>query len=181
MARTTAQDLVLEVLKNADNEWTGKTRLFKAFYFAHLYYARDNPGRLTKWPIARLPKGPGIHDGEKLLGELEQAGYLTIEQVHEGPYPEQRYRLTERAQQVQNIPDDARAAIKEATLFCKDKSAVLLSQLTHEYSRSWNEGKDGEILNIYVDLIPEDEYVARQGTIDEMDKLLERAIGEIAE
>jgi hypothetical protein len=178
MARTTAHDLVLEILRNADNEWTGKTRLFKAFYFAHLYYARDNPGRLTTWPIARLPKGPGIHDSATLFRDLERGGYLTIEHVHEGPYPEERYRLTEKGQQLRDVPEDARAAIKEATLFCKDKSAAFLSQLTHEYSRSWTDGKDGEILNIYLDLIPDDEYTIRQETIDEMDKLLERAARE---
>src|SRR5262249_30621489 len=77
-------------------EWTGKAKLFKAFYFAHLYYANENPGLLTSWPIARLPQGPGIHQSQELFGRLVSEGCLTIEQVHEGPYPDYRYRLTEK-------------------------------------------------------------------------------------
>jgi hypothetical protein len=59
MARIDAQRLVLELIRSAGGAWDGKARLFKAFYFAHLYYARSEPGILTDWPIVRTPRGPG--------------------------------------------------------------------------------------------------------------------------
>src|SRR3954447_14758310 len=96
MPRTSARDVILEILRHTDGEWTGKTKLFKAFYFAHLYYANEHPGLLTDWPIARLAQGPGIHNSEQLFADLRQAGCLTVELIHEGPYPEYRYRLTEQ-------------------------------------------------------------------------------------
>ncbi len=177
MPRTKAEDVILEILRTADGEWTGKTRLFKTFYFAHLYYANENPGLLTDWPIARMPQGPGIDKSHQLFAGLVKDGYLIVEVVHEGPYPENRYRLTEKGRDAVPPPEDARAAIKEATLFCQPKTAAELSQITHERSRSWMEGKDGEILNIYIDTIPEDEYEKRRSAIEEAEKLMASALG----
>src|SRR4051794_835855 len=78
VAKTTAHAVVLEILRQADGEWTGKTKLFKAFYFAHLYYAAERPGALTHWPIARMPQGPGIDNSEGLFSELVRDGLLTV-------------------------------------------------------------------------------------------------------
>jgi hypothetical protein len=177
MPRTRAHDVILEILRNADGEWTGTSKLFKAFYFAHLYFANERPGLLTDWPIVRMPQGPGIGQSHQLFGELVGDGYLTIEQVHEGPYPECRYRLTDKGRDATRPPEDARAAIKEATLFCQLRTAAELSQITHERSRSWIESKDGEVLNIYLDRIPDDEYQKREGEIARLDEQLTRALG----
>ena len=35
-----------------------KTNLFKAFYHAHLEFARTQPGYLSNWPIVHMPNGP---------------------------------------------------------------------------------------------------------------------------
>ena len=176
MARTRAHEVILDILRNADGEWTGKSRLDKAFYFAHLYFANERPGLLTDWPIARLPQGPAIGNSHELLQELVRDGFLTIEQVHEGPYPEYRYRLTDKGREAPRPPEDARSAIKEATLFCQPRSAAELSQLTHERSRSWIEGKDGDILDIYLDTIPEEEFQKREKEIARLDEQLEKAL-----
>jgi len=178
MPRTKARDVILEILRNADGEWTGKAKLFKAFYFAHLYYANERPGLLTDWPIARLPQGPGIDRSPELFDGMVQAGYLLIERVHDGPFPEYRYRLTEKGRLVDRLPEDAAAAIKEATLFCLPRSAAELSQLTHERSRSWIEGKNGDVLNIYIDTIPDDEYEKRRTTLAELDNQLSAIWGD---
>jgi hypothetical protein len=178
MPRTKAPDVILEILRNADGEWTGKAKLFKTFYFAHLYYADQKPNLLTDWPIARMPQGPGIDQSHKLFGELVGEGYLTIESVHEGPYPEQRYRLTEKGRDAARPPEDARAAIREATLFCQGRTAAELSQLTHERSRSWIEGNNGDVLDIYLDLIPDEEYQQRAEEIARLDGLLAKALSE---
>ena len=176
MPRMKAQDVVLEILRNADGEWTGKAKLFKAFYFAHLYYANERPGLLTDWPIARMPQGPGIGKSDELFGDLLGGGFLTIEQVHEGPYPEYRYRLTDKGRDANRPPEDARAAIKDATLFCLSRTAAELSQVTHERSRSWLQGKDGDVLNIYIDTIPDDEYERREKEIERLDEQLSQIL-----
>ena len=173
MPKTTAESVLLEILRQSDGEWTGKTRLFKAFYFAHLYYGSQRPGLLTDWPFARMPQGPGIDKSDELFARLTEGGLLTSEMVHgEGPYPEYRYRLTENGFKSPPVPEDAARAIEKSVLFCKDKSAGQLSQLTHDHSRSWIEGKDGDILNIDIDLIPEEEYVKRQAELRRLETSL---------
>src|SRR5581483_9784151 len=84
MSRVSARDVVLEIIRSADGEWVGKTRLHKAFYFAHLYYAAERPRLLTSHAIARLPQGPGIQGGDELISELIRDGLLTVELTHEG-------------------------------------------------------------------------------------------------
>src|SRR5579872_6868508 len=118
MPQTKARDVILEILRNTDGEWNGKTKLFKAFYFAHLYYANERPGLLTDWPIARMPQGPGIDKGDALLAGLVRDGYLTVEHFHEGPYPENRYRLTDKGWKAGGLPEDAKCAVEKATIFC---------------------------------------------------------------
>src|SRR5438034_9436388 len=107
MPRATAQQVILELIRQGKGEWVGKAKLFKAFYFAHLYYADERPGILTDWPIVRMPEGPGIHDSGTLFAELVREGYLTIDRTHEGPYPEQRYRLTDKGTTALPLPEDA--------------------------------------------------------------------------
>jgi hypothetical protein len=177
MPRTKAENVVLEILRSADGEWTGKTRLSKAFYFAHLFYASEQPGLLTDWPLARMAEGPAIHDSDKLFGQLTRAGLLVIERVHEGPYPEYRYRLADREKEMLALPEDARKAIQKAVLYCRDKTASQLSALTHEQSRSWKLGKDGDLLDIYIDLIPDEEYTERQAEIDRLASQLPAILG----
>lgn len=178
MPRTSAQNVILAILRFGDGEWSGKVKLHKAFYFAHLYYAKDHPGFLTDWPIAKLEHGPGIHNDMKLIGDMSEAGLLEVELIHEGPYPEYRYRLTEKGRNAgSDLPPDAREAIEKAALECKNRSAADLSLMTHERSRSWIEGKMGEPLNIYIDIIPDDEYQRRQQRLHELTKELENVFG----
>ena len=173
MPKSTAESVLLEILRQADGEWTGKTRLFKAFYFAHLFYGLQRPGLLTDWPIVRMPQGPGIDNSDELFTRLIEGGLLTSEMVHgEGPYSEYRYRLTDQGLRALPVPDDAARAIEKSVLFCKDKSSGQLSQLTHDHSRSWIEGKDGDILDIDIDLISEEEYAKRQAELTRMEATL---------
>ncbi len=178
MARATAKDVILEILRVTDGEWTGKTKLFKAFYFAHLYYAQERPDLLTDWPIVKMPTGPGIHESHRLFGDLIREGLLVVESVHEGPYPEHRYRLTEAGRKAQRLPDDqARLAVEKAALFCHVKTAEELTQMTHERSRSWQEGEDGAALNVEVDVIPDDEYEARKAEFTRLSGVISEVLG----
>jgi hypothetical protein len=179
MPRTTAKRVILEILRVGDGEWSGKVKLHKAFYFAHLYYANEHPGFLTDWPIAKLQHGPGIHHDEPLIQGMVDEGLLEVELVHEGPYPEYRYRLTQKGREEgAETPEDARLAIEKAAIFSKDRTASELSFLTHERSRSWNAGQMGEILNIYIDTIPDDEYQRRQEQMRELSRNLAGILGE---
>ncbi len=176
MPKATARQVVLELIKQTGGNWVGKTRLFKAFYFAHLFYAGTEAGILTNWPIARMPQGPGIHNSHELLSGLEKDGRLQIELTNEGPYPEYRYRLGPSADMEQGLPDHAKEAVKKAAEFVSNHTAAELSQLTHDYSRSWNEGKDGDVLDIYVDLIPDDEYLEEKQKLLELDRQLQEIL-----
>lgn len=177
MAKTTAHAVVLEILRRADGEWSGKTKLFKAFYFSHLYYAAERPGSLTDWPIARMPQGPGIHDSDVLFAELVGEGLLTVEHIHDGPYPEYRYRLTEKGKKTDPLTGVPGVAVERAARFCLTKTAAELSQLTHEHSRSWNEAKNGDLLDVEVDLIPGEEYARRSEEIRCNEQLLATVLG----
>jgi hypothetical protein len=178
MAPISAEDLILEILRDADGEWLGRTRLNKAFYFAHLYYAIERPGLLTDWPIVRMPQGPGIDKGDELLAKLVREGYMTVEHFHDGPFPENRYRLTDKARPSRGLPGDAKSAIEKATIFCQNKTAAELSQITHENSRSWNQAKDGDILDIHIDTISDDEYERRKVEVARLDKIMSTVLGD---
>jgi hypothetical protein len=180
MPRATAQQVILELIRDANGQWIGKKKLFKAFYFAHLYYAEEQPGLLTDWPIARMPEGPGIDSSGKLFGELVQQGFLAVDVVHEGPFPEYRYTLSAKAAAETPLPEDACKAIKEAVNFAAPRSAEELSLITHERSRAWREGKDGDILDIYIDIIPEDEFDREQAKLAALDQTMKEVLGGFA-
>lgn len=177
MARTDAKRVILEIIRQADGEFAGKTKLFKAFYFAHLEYYDKNPGILTDWPMARMPEGPGIHKSRELFDDLKKDGSMVVELVHDGFYPEYRYRLTDQAKSLPPPPSDVASAIQRVVDFVRDKTGSELSDYTHEHSRSWKQAKDGEIIDIYVDLIPDDEYEQRQKSIGEAEAVYKATFG----
>ena len=92
-----AKQVLVELIRAAGGEWTGKTRLYKAYYLAHLYYAETEPDYLTNWPVVKMPYGPGIECGDELLNQLVLAGVLVRKHTAVGPYTATAYRLTEKA------------------------------------------------------------------------------------
>ena len=164
-----AHDVVVEIVRQAGGELTGKSRLFQAFYLAHLFYADAEPGYLTDWPIVRMPNGPGIDASDVLLGALQARGLLRVDTVPIGPYWAAAYKLVEKVA-LPELPEAATKAIREAVEFVKSRSAAEMTELTHEYSRSWAEARDGQELNIYVDLIPDDAYERRRLDLEALDR-----------
>ena len=55
----------------------------------------------------------------------------------------------------------------------KDKSVAELRELTHEYSRSWRTTRDGEELDIYIDLQAEDEYRQHEALFDKFGPMID--------
>lgn len=165
-----AKQVILEIVRQAseDHGLRGKLKLFKAFYLAHLLYAEDSPGYLTEWPIIRMPNGPGIDNADELFEELLAEGALEIESSRRPTdlQAPEVYHWTGKAAPEEPLPEAALQAIREAMTFVRDKSALQLSEWTHELSRSWNFAKDGEQLNIYIDLIPEGEYLTQKKRLD---------------
>ncbi len=167
--RERAKQVIVELIKQAGGELVGATRLHNAFYAAHLYYAEMAPGYLTAWPMIKTPKGPGIADGEKLLQELEAAGTLRTEPGRLGPYPAKKHVLAKKTRA--ELPPVAVQAIKEAIRFVTDPGMAALSA----QSRSWQLAGEGEELNIYIDLIPDDEYEARENRLNQIEKVMAAA------
>jgi hypothetical protein len=160
-----AKQVIAEIVRCAGGELIGTSRLYKAFYFAHLFYAERAPDYLTSWPIVKMPNGPGIDQGEMLLATMSRAGMLQTRTTKVGPYPATAYRISEQSFPGQGLSNVAIEAIRDAVNFVKDKTAAELSELTHENSRSWNAAKEGQSLNIYIDQIADDEFEMRQADL----------------
>lgn len=161
-----AKEVFVEILRQADGWIVGKTRLFKAFYLAHLYYFRQNSGLLTDWPIVHMPFGPGVEAGQELINELVASGAVRVRHESDGPFPEIEFRLAQPTPS--GLAAAAQEAIRSAVRFVSDKSATELSNLLHERSRAWNSARPGEPLNIYTDMIPEEQFDSEQARLTEI-------------
>ena len=175
--RNRAKKVIVEIIRQAGGELTATTRLYKAFYFAHLYYAEAAPGYLSDWPIVKMPNGPGIHSCGGVVAELIAEGVLATDHVPVGPFRAVRYRFTGRDLSGTPLPDEGVRAVQRAVQLVQDKPATELSDMTHEFSRSWNMANDGDELNIYVDLIPDDEYETREENLARLRKSLDEVLG----
>jgi hypothetical protein len=170
----TSEELVAAIIAAAGGVLHGKTRLYKAFYAAHLAFWKRGNGYLTEETMVKMPHGPGIHGGNKLLAHLEQIGSIVIDQSDDFFYPEFKYRLVGTPPQVSR---EQLAAIEEAVKWIEGRSAAQLSQETHDKSISWNEASEGDALDIYVDLMDYDEYLSVQDRLEEELDFVRSALG----
>jgi hypothetical protein len=152
-----AEAVLVAILTECGTEGLGRTKLYKAFWLAHVYYTKQNAGFLTQWPIVRMPNGPGIDRGFQLLSDLQTHGLIRLSSVSVGPFTEQKATLASN-QTCTSLDGPAMDAIRDAVAFVQSQSASELSAFSHDYSRSWNTVGNGEELDIYSDLIPDDEY-----------------------
>ncbi len=174
--RLRAQQVILEMANQSpDNKIEGKARLFKIFYLAHLYYAYDEVGFLSEWPIVKMPEGPGIDRLNHLLHDLLTQKMLETTPIRIGPYPAMCYRATGKAWPGAPLEREAVEAIRQAVKFARNKTGAQLSDLTHEYSYSWNEAESGMELNIYLDLLSEEERKQAKQTASEVQASVEEA------
>lgn len=174
-----AKRIICELIAAAGGVFCGTVRLNKAFYFAHLYYWRDEGDVLTDYPIVRLPNGPCIDDYDILLEQLAAEGRISISTRPLGPYTETVYQLT--SGQRFNHEGPPAAAILRAVEFVDSHSAVELSDITHEYSRSWQETPNGKEMNIYTDLLSDEEIwelKARTAQVTDEETRVEQAWAE---
>ena len=93
ISRGRAKAVLAAILLSAGGELAGKTRLYKAFYHAHLWYFQNHPGTLTDWPFFRGPHGPALDDGDSLLAEMVADGIIARSSRPAGGYDEQVFKL----------------------------------------------------------------------------------------
>lgn len=161
-SREEAKRIILAIIALAGGRFDCKTTLFKAFYVAHLFYWEDSPGVLTTHPIARMPLGHGIDDHEAILQELEQAGLLSVEITQNGPYRQNTFVTSVNVE----VNEDERKAILKAVDWVKGKSASEVSEWSHQNSRTWQNGENGDLLAIYLDILSDKEYDEIQQRLD---------------
>jgi hypothetical protein len=172
-----AKQVICQIIAAAGGRLEGKLRLFKAFYFAHLFYWQQGTGVLTDHPIVRMPMGPGIDKSEALLGALQGEGRIRIGTRANGPFREYIYEL---ASPVEVDPSNPRyRAIEEAVEWVRDKTAGELSLETHLYSRSWRNEADGQVLDIYSDLLDDEEYEGVRKRLADAAGVIHDALGTI--
>lgn len=169
-----ARDVLLAILRAAGGEWTGTTTLHMAFYYAHLHYSRNNLGLLTDQPILRTSQGPGIEQGDALIADMIRDDLLTKELVEDRCPSEYRYRLTDCGSSLGDLPEAARMAVEAAAGFCREKTSAELLVFLQRDSRTWREGADGDQLDLYVDLVPDEEYEQHTADILELERQLFR-------
>ena len=161
--RERAKLIIAEIIRQAGGSFRNKTNLYKAFYHAHLRFAETQSGYLSNWPIVKMPRGPGINDGSKLIAELVNEGILDLD---DNVIDEEKgisaicFELIGEAKG--ELSTEAIEAIKLGVQQVAGKTAAQVSSDAYEVSRSSRDARDGEELNIYLDLIPEEEFARRE-------------------
>jgi hypothetical protein len=154
--RDRAKRIIVELVRQAGGVFYNKTNLFKGFWRAHLAYADQNHGYLSNWPIVRMPRGPGIDNFDHLLAEMLRDDWLATDEKEFDGKVAMVFTL---GQQSPNTGLDNRQieAVKAGVKAVKYKSADFVSDRSHEDSRVWYEAANGQTLDIYLDLVPDEE------------------------
>jgi hypothetical protein len=175
--REAAKRIVCALIQEAGNTFNGKTRLYKAFYWAHLHYWQHHDGVLTAYPIARMPYGPGIDRGEDLLFEMQCQHLIRIESSGDPDFPEQVFRLV--ADFPINLTDDERESVRHGLAKVESRSGKQASADAHQQSRNWQRLPNGKIMNIYEDLLPEAEVERSRLANTAIKALLDQTLGQV--
>jgi len=154
-AREKAKAILAKIVESAGGSFNGKTRLYKAFYVAHLLHFRDRHGVLSDYPIVRMPRGPALDAGDVLLSELQAEGFIRLGQRPVGPYMEDVFTLARPAEPLTSAEHES---VRRAVEWIGDRPATELSEWTHEFSNTWEDTPNGRQMNIYADLLSESEY-----------------------
>ena len=171
-----AKALLCAIIEENGGRLEGMTRLYKVFYYAHLVHWHRNRGMLSEYPLVKMPKGPGIDDGDVLLNELKQEGLIESQTQQKGPYPENMYTL--RGQVPNPISADEREAIRHALDWAnRHPTATHLSDVTHSESRAWNLSEMGEDLDLTLDTLSDEQYSEMIRARDWADNLVDSVFG----
>jgi len=170
-----AKQLILAIIYQFGGQPVSSRKLHHAFYIAHLYYFGDQSGLLTDWPMVKGPDGPKIELAQTLIEELVQEGALKQKPETVGPFRTVCYQPTGVRPAESNLSEAETAAVVAAVEFVGPRSDSELSALIAELARSWRTAAMGERLNIFPDVIPEEEYSRREKEL----KILEEHINQV--
>lgn len=167
--------VVYEIIRQSPGDaFDGKTRLFKAFYFAHLYYAKQESRLLSSWPIVRMPNGPGIGNFQALLKDLLASNLIRTEVIEEGPYSTTRYSVTDVDPSWEPLSAGELQAIRDSARYVSDKNAAHLSAITHDMSRAWINNNDGDEINVFDDIVEEEVYQDERARAQSLEEAFEK-------
>lgn len=163
--REKAKQIILAIIQESDGGvFCGTTRLYKAFYHAHLFFWKEHRGALSFYPVVHMPKGPGIDQSRELIHELASAGKIGVTQRPSGDYTEDVYKVKGRL--TLNLTEAELDAVRKALSVVEGKGSLRVSAESH--GPSFYVTKDGEEQNIYLDTLSElefEEMQARQARI----------------
>jgi hypothetical protein len=165
-----ARGVILEILRQSlgqNGARPSRSQINHRFWLAHLYYARENRGFLTTWPILRASGGVEIWKVDGLLRDLVDDGLAEVEVIDVGPIPVCVYACTPAAAEG-HLPDAAITAVSRAIADGKDVGSNSALGWPVTLSRAWRETPEGEEMNIYIDLIPDDAHETRRRSLEEM-------------
>lgn len=154
-----AKRIILGIIQKSGGSLEGRTRLYKAFYAAHLFYWQKHGLYLTTHPIVCMPNGPGIDGGHNILRRLRQEGIVRVSLRSAGPHMVDVYELVPGA--TVELEATEAEAIEEALKWIEGKSGTAISEESHAASVTWTEaaerGEYGKSLHIFLDSLSEEE------------------------
>jgi hypothetical protein len=159
--RRRAKAVIVEIIRQHGGSMRSKTHLFKAFWKANVAAAQVSGKPLTSYPIVRMPRGPGIHNVSRLLGELMAEDAITVDPPSEDPYDPFEFALIDETAYEGFLSREDREAIAAGVAAVRGKSAAQISEESHRDSRSWNNSENGEELDIFLDAVPDLEFTNR--------------------
>src|SRR5205809_1968972 len=122
-----AQQVILEIVRQAGGLLEGDARLHMAAYVAHLYYFEDCPGVLTQCRFVKAYNVPVIESADQLVRELVESGALAAEVVKVGPFPLTSYHLGDKAALLPALGPPEVDAVRKAVQFVQPKATVELA------------------------------------------------------
>ncbi|MBI3099479.1 MAG: hypothetical protein HYY93_14815 [Planctomycetes bacterium] len=160
--RSRAEDIIVGLIAAAGSDGLKlKTRLFKAFYYAHLHYFRKTGDLLSAWPIVHMPKGAGIDEGTKIVRELIGSGRIRGVPARAGDYDTTHYFLGS-VPKARVFDPQVQKSIRWAVAFVAGKSATDLSDLMHRTSESWKCSRNGGEMDWTIDTLSEPDLTEMQ-------------------
>lgn len=157
-----ALDVITEILRLGGE--LSENELHGAFYRAHIEYAKQDPGFLTGYPIIRKPHGPAIYNFDLLKVHFNYNSNFDT------------YSLSDTKYET-GLSGIALDAIRKSVKWVEDSK--LNNKLNYDNSWSWLEGKNDELLDIYVDLETKEEYEKNKKLYEECLKDAEKIFKEL--
>lgn len=153
-----AKAVIVEIIRQAGGTIQSKTRLFKAFWMSHVrYHELGNVSPLTRWPIARLPHGPGIDDFDVLAGKLLEEGVVKLQDVTVGEYAAMQFSTGDNSVE-HAFTSDEMSAIQCGVEYINGKTAKKVSDDSHAKSRAWQGASNGDVIDIFADSMTAEEW-----------------------